>query len=50
MERAPEGAPPAPDLLALSKMSSLADLGVEGVVGAVVKAGALAVLGVTSKL
>ena len=50
IERAPEGAPPAPDLLAYSKMSSLADLGVEGAVGAVVKAGTLAALGLAAKL
>ena len=50
MERAPDGAPPAPDLLAYSKMSSLADLGVEGAVGAVVKAGTLAALGLAAKI
>ena len=49
-ERAPDGAPPAPDLLAYSRMSSLADLGVEGAVGALVKAGATAALGLAAKV
>ncbi|GAX84321.1 hypothetical protein CEUSTIGMA_g11743.t1 [Chlamydomonas eustigma] len=50
VERAPEGAPAAPDLLEYSRMKSLSDLGVEGAVGAVVKAGASALLGLSSKL
>lgn len=49
-ERAPDGAPPAPDLIALSKMTQVSDLGVEGAVGAVVKAGALAALNLAAKV
>jgi hypothetical protein len=49
-ERAPEGAPAAPDLLDYARMKSLTDLGVEGAVGAVVKAGASALLGLSSKI
>jgi hypothetical protein len=49
-ERAPDGAKPSPDLLAYSKMRSLSDLGSEGAVGAVVKAGVLGALGLASKL
>jgi hypothetical protein len=50
LERAAEGAPPPPDLISLSKVESLADVGVTGVVGAVVKAMADAVVGVSSKI
>ena len=49
-ERAPDGAPPAPDLLAYSRMKSVSDLGLEGAVGAVVKAGTLAALSLTAEV
>ncbi len=38
LERAAEGAQTPPDILALQKVDSLADVGVQGVVGALVKA------------
>mmetsp|Transcript_5718 Transcript_5718/g.12632 ORF Transcript_5718/g.12632 Transcript_5718/m.12632 type:complete len:265 (+) Transcript_5718:51-845(+) len=50
VERAPEGAPVPPDLLALQRMKGVSDLGVEGAVGALVKAGAQAALGLAKKL
>ncbi len=49
-ERAPDGAPLAPDLLAYSKIRSLADISLEGAVGAVVKVTALAALGLAADL
>jgi hypothetical protein len=50
VERAPEGAPAAPDILTLQRMERIEDLGVQGLVGAVTKAVVRAGLGVTSKL
>lgn len=38
LERAPDGAPPAPDLLAIQRMEKLEDIGVTGLVAGVVKA------------
>jgi hypothetical protein len=45
LERAPEGAPAPPDVLALQRAQGLADVGLEGVVGAAAKAAALALVG-----
>jgi hypothetical protein len=50
LERAPEGAPPPPDVLALQRASSIAEVGVQGVVGAAAKAVTLAVLGAARRL
>ncbi len=50
VERAPEGAPAAPDILALQRMERIEDLGLQGLLGAVTKAVVKAGLGVTSKL
>lgn len=40
LQRAAEGAPQPPDLLALQRLQSLSDLGVQGAVGALAKAAA----------
>lgn len=48
LERAPDGAPPPPDVLALQQ--GLAGVGAEGVVGAAAKAAALALLGLGKRL
>lgn len=50
LERAPEGAPQPPDVLAFQRAQSLADVGVEGAVGAAAKAVALALLAASRRL
>ncbi|GBF95632.1 hypothetical protein Rsub_08614 [Raphidocelis subcapitata] len=50
LERAPEGAPLPPDVIALQQASSIGDVGVQGVVGAAAKALTLAVLGAARRL
>lgn len=50
MQRAPEGAPVPPDLIALQKMESLRELGLGGVVGGAVKALVQTALGLTHNL
>jgi hypothetical protein len=50
MQRAPDGAPAPPDLLALQKMDGVQDLGLEGVVGGTVKALVQTALGIASRL
>jgi len=49
LERAPEGAPTPPDVLALQRATSFSDVGVQGLVGAAAKAVALALLGASKK-
>lgn len=50
LERAPEGAPQPPDVLALQRAERLADVGVQGLVGAAAKVAALAILGASKRL
>ncbi|KAI8470144.1 MAG: hypothetical protein J3K34DRAFT_521611 [Monoraphidium minutum] len=50
MERAPEGAPAPPDVLALQRAEALRGVGVAGVAGAVAKAAALVLLGAGKRL
>jgi hypothetical protein len=50
LERAPEGAPAPPDVLALQRAQSVADVGVAGIVGAAAKAAALALVGASKRL
>lgn len=50
LQRAAEGAPSPPDIIALQQLKSISDIGVQGVVGAVVKAAADTLIGVTGKM
>jgi hypothetical protein len=50
LERAPEGAPAPPDVLALQRAGSLAGVGAAGAVGAAAKAAALMLIGASQRL
>lgn len=49
-ERAPHGAPVPPDLISLQQMERFEDIGVEGAVGAVVKAATTQLLALSERL
>eukprot|EP00878_Enallax_costatus_P039979 GHUV01045936.1.p1 GENE.GHUV01045936.1~~GHUV01045936.1.p1 ORF type:complete len:133 (+),score=35.51 GHUV01045936.1:74-472(+) len=50
LQRAAEGAPVPPDIIHLQQLNSISDIGVQGVVGAVVKAAADMLIGVAGKV
>lgn len=50
LERAAEGAPAPPDIMSLQKLESISGIGVQGVVGALVKAAADTVIAATGKV
>lgn len=50
MQRAPEGAPDPPDVVALQQMQSIRDIGAVGAVGALVKAATVGALDLVSRV